>query len=404
MRVFAAALTPFFIAFASPALAQAPDHSAHQQEEQQGDPQQPRAHRPTPPAQGAHQPGEEAADPHAGHDMPGMQDADPHAGHDMPGMPQADPHAGHDMSGAQQADPHAGHDMSGTQQADPHAGHDMSAMQADPHAGHDMPAMAMPDVQTSADNPGRPPETPPPPTAAGGPVHAADLYFDPAVMGAARQQLRAENGAMRTGAIMIDQLEAAFTDDHDGYAWNAQAWYGGDIHRVWIKTEGEGVIDEEIEDAELQLLYSRAVAPYWDVQTGVRQVYTPDADRTDLVVGVQGLAPYWFEVNAAAFLSTEGELRARAEAEYDLRLTQRLILQPSAEINLSAEDIPEMEIGAGVTNIELGARLRYEFTRRFAPYVGVEWSAATGETRDLIQTAGGDAEETRLLVGVRAWF
>ncbi|NWG54731.1 MAG: copper resistance protein B [Hydrogenophilaceae bacterium] len=336
--------------------------------------------------------------------MPGMQDADPHAGHDMPGIPQADPHAGHDMSGAQQADPHAGHDMSGTQQADPHAGHVMSAMQADPHAGHDMPAMAMPDVQTSADNPGRPPEDPPPPAAEGAPVHAADLYFDPAVMAAARQQLRAENGAMRTGAIMIDQLEAAFTDDHDGYAWNAQAWYGGDINRVWIKTEGEGVIDEEIEDAELQLLYSRAVAPYWDVQTGVRQVYTPDADRTDLVVGVQGLAPYWFEVNAAAFLSTEGELRARAEAEYDLRLTQRLILQPSVEVNLSAEDIPEMEIGAGVTNIELGARLRYEFTRRFAPYVGVEWSAATGDTRDIIQTAGGDAEETRFLVGVRAWF
>ncbi len=345
MRVFAAAVTPFFIAFASPALAQPHDHSAHQQEEQQ---------------------------------------ADPHAGHDMSGAQQADPHARHDMSGAQQADPHAGHDMSGAQQADPHAGHDMSGAQHE--------------------NARRLPEPPPPPAASSGPMHAADLYFDPGAMAAAREQLRAENGGMRTGAIIIDQLEATFTDDHDGYAWDAQAWYGGDIHRIWIKTEGEGVFDEEIEDAEVQLLYSRAVAPYWDVQAGVRQVYTSDADRTDLVVGVQGLAPYWFEVDAAAFLSTKGELRARAEAEYDLRLTQRLILQPSVEVNLSAEDIPEMEIGAGVTHVELGARLRYEFTRRFAPYIGVEWSAATGETRDMIRAAGGDVEEARFVVGVRAWF
>lgn len=262
----------------------------------------------------------------------------------------------------------------------------------------------MPNMPTGADNPGRPPEPPPPPAASGGPAHAADLFFDPATMAGAREQLRAENGGMRTGAVMIDQLEAAFTDDHDGYAWNGQAWYGGDIHRVWFKTEGEGVFDEEVEEAELQVLYSRAIAPYWDAQAGVRQLYTPDADRTDLVIGLQGLAPYWFEVNAAAFLSNEGELRARAEAEYDLRLTQRLILQPSVEVNLSAEDIPEMDIGTGVTAVELGARLRYEFTRRFAPYVGVEWSVATVETRDMIRAAGGGAEETRLLVGVRAWF
>src|SRR5690606_20338655 len=114
------------------------------------------------------------------------------------------------------------------------------------------------------------------------------------------------------------------------------------------------------EEAELQALYSRAFTPYFDFQTGLRQTYRPEGDRTDLVVGVQGLAPYWFELDAAAFLSNKGELTARAEAEYDQRITQRLILQPRVEVNLSAEDIPELGIGAGLSTLQVGARLRYE--------------------------------------------
>lgn len=235
-------------------------------------------------------------------------------------------------------------------------------------------------------------------------ANAADLYFDPTTMARARERLRAENGEAITYAAIFDRLEAAFDDGAEGYSWDAQGWYGGDIHRVWWKTEGEGVFDGDVGHAELQLLYSRAVTPYFDLQAGVRQSYRPEGDRTDLVLGMQGLAPYWFEVDGALFISNEGEFTARVQAEYDLRLTQRLILQPRAEASVSAQDIPEFTIGAGVSNVLAGARLRYEVTRRFAPYIGVDWSSGVGDTRDLIKADGQDPDTARFVVGVRAWF
>ena len=351
------------------------------------------------------------------------------AGHDMSTMGQARPApatAGHDMSTipmeaapSGQADPHAGHDMSTMGQAQPApatAGHDMSAMpmgaassgQTDPHAGHDMSGMAgmavPPNVPTSADNPGRPPQTPPPAGALDGPPHVADQIFSAEDMAAARKVLVAENGDIRVGAVMIDQMEATSVGGEKGYAWDAQGWYGGDIHRFWWKSEGEGEFGGELEEAEVQALYSRAFTPYFDFQTGLRQTYRPEGDRTDLVVGVQGLAPYWFEVDAAAFLSNKGELTARAEVEYDQRITQRLILQPRAEVNLSAEDIPELGTGAGLSTLQVGARLRYEIRREFAPYVGVEWTRSYGATRDFAEARGRSAEDTRVVVGIRAWF
>ena len=397
-----------------------------------------------------------ATDPHAGHDMSAMGQAAPtgsghhdlHAGHDMSTMQtsqpaptgvQPNPHAGHDMSAMGQAAAApampAGHDMSTMQsgqqssagsQPDPHAGHDMSAMQAgqrpatagqpDPHAGHDsamgqmppghdMSAMAMPpNVPTSADNPGRPPEMPLPPGATRGPAHAADAFFDPAEMAAAREQLRVENGDVRTTAVILDQLEASFGDGEEGFGWDAQGWIGGDITRFWWKSEGEGAFDGDVEEAELQALYSRAIRPFFDFQAGVRQTYRPEGDRTDLVVGVQGLAPYWFEVDAAAFLSNKGELTARAEAEYDQRITNRWIVQPRAEVVFSAEDIPELGIGSGLSTLQVGARLRYEFRKEFAPYVGLEWTKSFGGTADFLEADGKNSEETRFVVGIRTWF
>jgi copper resistance protein B len=350
---------------------------------------------------------------HAGH---GAQPApvDPHAGHDMSAAPAAatDPHAGHDMSGMQTApaaaaDLHAGHNMAPA--ADPHAGHDMGQTSAaDPHAGHDMSAMAggAPNIPTSVDAVGgRMVETPPPAAARAAPAHAADLLFDPAAMAAARKQLLAENGDVRTTAVLIDTLEASFDDGEEGYSWNAQGWTGGDINRFWWKTEGEGAFDGKLHDAEVQALYSRAVAPFWDVQAGVRQDIRPDGDdTTHLTVGVQGVAPYWFEMSAAAFLSTDGDLTARAEAEYDQRLTQKWILQPAIEVALSASDIPELEMGSGLTSVTAGLRLRYEIRKEFAPYVGVEWSRSFGDTADYARARGDDVEATRFVVGIKAWF
>jgi copper resistance protein B len=266
-------------------------------------------------------------------------------------------------------------------------------------------SMGPPDVPTSADDPGRPPEAPVPAAALSGPTHAADGVFGAEAMEASRQTLIAENGAVRTTALIIDRLEAGFGDGGDIYLWDVQGWSGGDINRFWWKSEGEGEFGGALEEAELQALYSRAVTPFWDVQAGVRQDFRPDGDdTTHLVLGLQGLAPYWFEIDAAAFLSTKGDLTARVEAEYDQRLTQRLILQPRLEIDASASDIPELEIGSGLSSIEAGLRLRYEVRKEFAPYVGVEWSRALGNTADYIDARGGEAEDTRVVVGFKAWF
>ena len=364
----------------------------------------------------------QAQDPHAGHTMPSpprTQPAtpapDPHAGHQMPTPAAAqDPHAGHAMPAARTppaADPHAGHQMPAQPATvDPHAGHGMSTMApepADPHAGHDMSTMVMgpPDVPTSADDPGRPPEAPIPATALSNPAHAADLVFGADAMAASRQTLVRENGDVRITAVIIDRLEAGFGDDGETWLWDFQGWSGGDINRFWWKSEGEGDFDGGLEEAELQALYSRAVTPFWDVQAGVRQDFRPDGeDTTHLVVGLQGLAPYWWEIDAAAFLSTEGDLTVRVEAEYDQRITKRLILQPRFEIDASASDIPELEIGSGLSSVEAGLRLRYEFRKEFAPYIGVEWSRSFGDTADYIEARGGEPEDTRFVVGLKAWF
>ena len=397
MNRLAVALAPLVLA-ASAFSAQAQDpHAGHTMPATAAPTRPAPAPRPTPQA-----PARPAQDPHAGHVMPPAQTppaADPHAGHQMPAQPApVDPHAGHQMPAATpgQADPHAGHDMSA-----------MSPAQTDPHAGHDMSTMSMgpPNVATSADNPGRPPEDPLPPAALAGPVHAADLVFGAEAMAASRRTLIHENGDVRTTAVILDRLEAGFGDDGETYLWDVQGWTGGDINRFWWKSEGEGDFGGELEEAEVQALYSRAVTPFWDVQAGVRQDFRPDGeDTTHLVLGLQGLAPHWWEVDAAAFLSTDGDLTARVEAEYDQRITQRLILQPRLEIDASASDIPELEIGSGLSSIEAGLRLRYEFRKEFAPYVGIEWSRAFGDTADYIEARGGETDDTRFVVGLKAWF
>lgn len=343
--------------------------------------------------------GTAAAQDHQGHAPAPARPATPSA------AAPPDPHAGHQPAPAAADDPHAGHDMPAPDPArtaaDPHAGHDMT----DPHAGHGTGASMSgpPDIPTSADDPGRPPQPPAPAAALGGPAHAADAIWGAETMAQARALLRRETGAMTTSAVIVDRLEAWAGDGSEGWTWDVGGWHGGDIHRFWWKSEGGGDFGG-FTSGEVQALYSRAVRPFWDVQAGVRQDFGVGPDATHLVLGVQGLAPYWFEVDAAAFLSTEGDLSARVEAEYDQRITQRLILQPRVEIEASATDVPERALGSGFTHLEAGLRLRYEFVREFAPYVGVEWSRDLGRTADLTRARGEDPESLRWLVGVKAWF
>lgn len=232
----------------------------------------------------------------------------------------------------------------------------------------------------------------------------ADVIFGEDAMTEAREELLAEGGTQSHFYIAFNQLEWQSTDDGDSFVWNGQANWGGDIHKLWLKSEGHASLEGDgIEDAEVQLLYSRAVSPFWNVQTGLRYDIEPDG-LVHGVVALNGLAPYRLEVDASAFLSEEGDLTARIEAEYELLLTQRLILQPRIEANLAAQDIAEREIGAGLASVDAGLRLRYEIKREFAPYLGVEWQNAFGDTKDYIEAGGGEAENIAVLAGLRVWY
>jgi copper resistance protein B len=215
--------------------------------------------------------------------------------------------------------------------------------------------------------------------------------------------MRTEMGGTRFAKVMANIAEYQFGRHGDGYRWDGQAWYGGDINRIVLRSEGAGSVDDGLETGEVQALYSRAVSRYFDLQGGVRQDFAPRG-RTYLTVGTQGLAPYWFDVEGALFLSTKGELLARAEGTYDVRLTQRLVLQPRVELNFAAQNTPETRRGSGLSDAELGLRLRYELRREFAPYIGVSYERKTGKTADYARAAGEDPEATTLVVGVRTWF
>lgn len=246
-------------------------------------------------------------------------------------------------------------------------------------------------------------DEPPPPAAGSGPANAADAIWGAEAMNASRRQLAKENGGQKISWFMADRAEYRLREGKDGYLWDGQGYYGGDINKFWFKTEGEGSFGEKIESAEVQALYSRAIAPFFDFQAGIRQDFAP-IDRTYAVVGIQGLAPYLFEVDAAAFLSDRGDFTARFEAEYDQRITQRLILQPRLELNLAAQDVPELGIGAGLDAIEAGLRLRYQFAREFAPYIGIEQEWKIGQSADYARADGEDPSVTNYVVGIRFWF
>lgn len=204
--------------------------------------------------------------------------------------------------------------------------------------------------------------------------------------------------------FQAEQLEYRLSDGKDRLNWDAQGWIGGDYNKLWLKTEGETVFDGGIEEAEIQLLYSRIIHPFWDIQIGGRYDVRPQPQRGFGVIGVQGMAPYFFEVDAAAFVSHKGDVSARIKGEYELLLTQKLILQPSVELNLAAQRVEELGVGSGLTDVELGLRLRYEFVREFAPYIGVSWERAIGKTADFAREEGEDVDALSFVAGVRFWF
>lgn len=202
------------------------------------------------------------------------------------------------------------------------------------------------------------------------------------------------------GMVRFDQFEHAL--DGGGTAWEGDAWYGGDVDKAWLRSEGEH--DEGRTSARTELFWDHAFSPFWDWQLGARTDSGAGPGRQWLAFGVQGLAPYWFELQATAYVGDRGSSALRLRAEYEVLITQRLILQPESEANFYGKSDPRRDIGSGLSDIDFGLRLRYEIRREFAPYVGVVWRKRFGQTGDFVRAAGHSAFDGQIVAGLRFWF
>lgn len=260
------------------------------------------------------------------------------------------------------------------------------------HHDGPMPAPATPDGPT----PDGPTPDGPPPTGPRDP-HAYAEGYDNEPMSAHHM------APPRTFLLLVDKLEfQGNTRSADGLAWDIQGWSGGDIDRLGWRSEGAAA-GHEVE-ADVEVFWARAVSPFWEVQAGVRQDVGDGPERGWLGIGIEGLAPYWFDVRASLYAGPSGRLAARLNVEYELLLTQRLVLTPELEADAYSETDRARGIGRGLSEVTLGARLRYEFRREFAPYVGVSWTAKLGRTANLARADGASPREAAVVAGVRFWF
>lgn len=260
----------------------------------------------------------------------------------------------------------------------------------DPHAGH-----AMPQPQPKQ------PEAPSPQSGA-----AVPPLTDEDRAAAFPQDLHGHTVHDRAinYFVLFDQLEWQKDGDAtQGVNWDFKAWIGGDLNRIWIHSEGASE-QSRLEEGEVHVTYGRAFSRWWDVVAGVRRDTRPGPGQTWGTVGIQGLAPQWFEVQATLYVGESAATLARLEVEYELLVTNRLVLQPLVELSVYGKAIPERRIGAGVSSAEAGLRLRYEVRREFAPYVGLVWHRRFGGTADFSRAAGEDVGGWRIAAGVRTWF
>ena len=203
--------------------------------------------------------------------------------------------------------------------------------------------------------------------------------------------------------LMLDKFEVGRVDGSNIQAWEGGVWIGQDLNKLWLKSDGERVAGET-EGTETRLLYSRAIDPFWDLQVGLRHDTTVNAKRNYINFGIQGLAPYYFETDANLSVSKKGQVKFNTSFEYEMMLTQKLVLSPEVELNAYAKDDKPMGVAAGFSDIEAGLRLRYEVIREFAPYIGVNWAKKLGKTADLASDEGENSSETSVVLGVRAWY
>jgi len=214
--------------------------------------------------------------------------------------------------------------------------------------------------------------------------------------------------AARFGKVLFDRLEWRDSGRGEGRAeWDGQAWYGGDYNKLWVRSEGKFVpkgFGTALRDADVEVLWNRVISRWWNVQFGGRRDVGAGRSHTWATIGIEGLAPQWFETEATIYVGDQGRTAARLKAQYDLLLTQRLVLQPFAEVNLYGRAERGAQIGSGLSDLELSMRLRYEVRREFAPYVGFVWLRRFGQTADLVRVAAGETSDLELALGVRVWL
>jgi len=233
-------------------------------------------------------------------------------------------------------------------------------------------------------------------------MSAAYLLLAAAMAGHGGHEAHAGHDSLTYWMVRAEMDAGRRRDDAETVSWDAEAWIGGDQSRVWLTSQGEAH-DGEIDHAEFQLLYGEPVSDFWDAKIGVRYDVEPEG-RAYLAAGIAGLAPYFFETEATAFLSEDGDFSLRLHQEIDFLLTQRLVLTPSVEIEASASDVPELGLGAGFTEARLAFTLRFEITRKLAPYLAFDYERALGETASIARAAGERVEETAVRAGIRFWF
>lgn len=238
-----------------------------------------------------------------------------------------------------------------------------------------------------------------------GPEFAADALFSKQDMAQARIQLLNEQGGGRNSHVVIDRLELNSGNDTEHYVWESTSWFGGDINKFWVKVKAEGDAEEALDHSETQFLWSRAISPWSDLQTGVKFDHNKrSSDKVHFGIGVHGLAQYMLEYDVFGYVSTNGDLSAHIESEYEFHVTQRLMFEPRIEIELSGQEVLEENLGDGLTNITSSVRFRYEFTPEFSPYLGVENQNHVGSTRDLLRSTGEKTSQTFFVFGLKLWL
>ena len=272
--------------------------------------------------------------------------------------------------------------------AEDHSHHGQEAPRASEHDQHAQHRPAASDEPTESERAHIPPDPPQHIMGDMSPEHMAEL-------------MQMEDNAP-FGMVLLDQLEWRAINGADAQVWELDAWYGNDYNKLWFESEGERVDGEE--EGRVELMWDRIISPWWSFQTGVRHDFGEGPSRTWADFGIQGLAPYFFEIDAALYVGEQGRTAARFSGEYDLLITQRLILQPELEMQLYGKNDPDNGIGSGLSNVEVGLRLRYEIRREFAPYIGLHWERKFGRTADLARGEGEDASDLQFVAGLRAWF